>query len=66
MTWQLLRGYSKKKAYSSTKSLKGQVQEELHVNHMGSQKTKLLTHKSIYWICMNMDIENHIKLLYMS
>ena len=28
---------------------------------MGVEKTKLLVHKSVYWIGMYPDIENHIK-----
>ena len=34
----------------------------LHINHMGIEKTKLLACKSVYWIGMNVDIENHIKI----
>ena len=36
--------------------------QQLHVNHMGIERTKLLVHKSIYYIGMNVDIENHIKM----
>ena len=43
-------------------SLLRQVLEQLHVI-MGIEKTKIL---EMYWIGMNMDIENHIKLLCMS
>ena len=39
--------------------------KQLHINHMDIENTKLLVHKSIYWIGMNADIENHIKLFYM-
>ena len=35
--------------------------QQLHINHMDIEKTKLLTCKSIYWIGMNADIENHIQ-----
>ena len=35
--------------------------EQLHINHMGIEKTKLLAHESIYWININGDIEKHIK-----
>ena len=36
--------------------------QQLHINHMGIEKTKLLVHDSLYWIGMNADIENHIKI----
>ena len=35
--------------------------QQLHINHMGIDKTRLLVHESVYWIGMNADIENHIK-----
>ena len=35
--------------------------EQVHVNCMGTEKTKLLSHKSIYRTDINNDIENHIK-----
>ena len=41
--------------------LKQQVLDQLHPNHIGIEKTKLLTHESVYWININTDIENHIK-----
>ena len=41
--------------------LKQQTLDELHVNHMGIEKTKLLAHKSIYWVNVNNDIESYIK-----
>ena len=41
--------------------LQRQVLEQLHVNHMGSKKTKLLANESLYWIGMSTDIKNHIK-----
>ena len=41
--------------------LKTQALEQLHINHMGIEKTKLLTHDSIYWVNINDDIENFIK-----
>ena len=34
---------------------------QLHTNHMDIEKTKLLVHKSVYWIGMYADIENHIE-----
>ena len=39
-----------------------QAFQQLHINHMGIKKTKLLVHESIYWIGMNVDIENHINI----
>ena len=39
------------------------ILEQLHCNHMGIKKTKLLAHQSIYWIGKKRDVENHIKLL---
>ena len=36
--------------------------EQLHVNHMGIEKAKLLAHKSMYWPGTNSDIENCIKI----
>ena len=42
-------------------SLKQQVLDQLHTNHMVIEKTKLLTHESVYWADINADIEKHIK-----
>ena len=36
------------------------VLHQLHTNHMGIEKTRLLVHESIYWININDDIENVI------
>ena len=41
-----------------TQDLKQQVLDQLHLNHMGIE---LLTHKSVYWVNINNDIENHLK-----
>ena len=41
--------------------LKTQVLDQLHINHMGIEKTKLLIHESIYRAHINDDIENFIK-----
>ena len=38
-----------------------QVLNQLHTNHMGIEKTKLLPHKSVYWSSINADIEKYIK-----
>ena len=43
--------------------LKQQVLDQLHLNHMGIKKTKLLTCKSIYWVDFNTYIEKHIKIV---
>ena len=46
---------------SNTRSIKTtQVLKVLYINHMGI-KTKLLAHKSVHWIGVNVDIENNIK-----
>ena len=42
-------------------SLKQQVLNQPHTNHMGIEKTKLLAHESVYWSSINADIENYIK-----
>ena len=41
--------------------LQKQVLQQLHINHMGMEKTKLLAHKSISWPGINSDIEKYIK-----
>ena len=41
--------------------LKQQVLDQLHLNHIGIEKTKVLAHESVYWIDINTDIEKHIK-----
>ena len=41
--------------------LKQQALDQLHLNHIGIEKTKLLTHESVYWVNNNTDIEKHIK-----
>ena len=42
-------------------SLKQQVLDQLHTNHMGIEKTKLLAHESVYWSSIKADIKNYIK-----
>ena len=42
-------------------SLKQQVLDQLHSNHMGIEKTKLLVCKSVYWSDINADIKKYIK-----
>ena len=41
--------------------LQKQMFQQLHINHMSIEKTKILVHKSLNWIGINADIENHIK-----
>ena len=42
--------------------LKQQVLDPQHLNHTGIEKKKLLTYESVYWVNVNNDIENHVKL----
>ena len=42
-------------------SLRQQILNQLHTNHMGIEKTKLLTHESVYWSSINADVESYIK-----
>ena len=42
-------------------SLRQQVLNELHTNHMGVEKTKLLACESVYWSSINADIKSSIK-----
>ena len=42
-------------------SLRGQVLNQLHTNHMGIKKPKLLAHECVYWPSINADIEKYIK-----
>ena len=42
-------------------SLRQQVLNQLHINHMGIAKTKLLAHKCVYWHSINADIRKYIK-----
>ena len=42
-------------------SLRQQVLNQLHTNHMGIEKTKLLACESVYWASINADIEKYIK-----
>ena len=42
-------------------SLRQQILEQLHINHMGIKKTKLLACQSVYQPSINADIDNFIK-----
>ena len=42
-------------------SLRQQVLNQLHTNHIGIEKTKLLAHECVYWPSINADIEKYIK-----
>ena len=35
--------------------------KQLHSNHMGIEKTRLLACESMHWVNMNADIENAVK-----
>ena len=37
------------------------MMDQLHSNHMGTEKMRLLACESTYWIGTNVDIETHIK-----
>ena len=43
------------------KSLRLQVLDQLHTNHMGIGKMKLLAHECVYWYSINLDIKKYIK-----
>ena len=40
--------------------------KQLHIKHIVIAKTRLLAHKSIYWINMNADTEDTVKMSYKS
>ena len=42
-------------------SLRQQVLNQLHTNHMGIEKMKLLAHECVYWYNINADKEKYIK-----
>ena len=42
-------------------SLQDEALKQLHINHMGIEKTRKLACKLIYWANMNADIEETIK-----
>ena len=42
-------------------SLRQPILEQLYINHMGIEKTKLLACESVYWSSINSDIDNFIK-----
>ena len=44
-----------------TEVLKAQALNQLHINHIGIEKTKFLACESVYWVNINDDIENFIK-----
>ena len=72
MDLQLYWSYSDKLAVIDGVILKGrhiirpnsyreQVLIQLHTNHMGIEKTKLLAWKCVYWTNINADIKKYIK-----
>ena len=42
-------------------SLQGKALKQLHLNHVGIEKTRLLTYDSVYWINMNTNIEETVR-----
>ena len=44
-----------------TNSLRQQVFNQLHMNHMGIEKMKLLVWECVYWYSINADIKKYIK-----
>ena len=42
-------------------SLRQQILDQLHTNHMGTEKSELLACESVYWSSINTDIESYIK-----
>ena len=42
-------------------SFRQRVLDQLHTNHMGIEKTKLLAHECVYWHSINADIAKYIK-----
>ena len=42
-------------------TLRLQVLDQLHTNHMGIEKTKLLARECVYWYSINADMEKYIK-----
>ena len=44
-------------------SLQKKALDQLHLNHMAIKKMRLMAHEFIYWIKINADMENTIKIL---
>ena len=44
------------------KVLQQEALDQLHVNYMGIEETKLLAYESVYWVNINADIKNYIKI----
>ena len=42
-------------------SLRQQVLDQPHINHMGIEKMELLAYECVYWHSINADIEKYIK-----
>ena len=42
-------------------SIQNKALKQLYVNHMGKEKTRLLSCECIYWVNMNVDIEETVK-----
>ena len=43
--------------------LKTQALDQLHISHVGIEKTKLLAWELTYWVNINDDIKNYIKIV---
>ena len=41
--------------------LQKQILSQLHSNHMGIEKIRLLACKAVYWVNVNTDLENTMK-----
>ena len=41
--------------------LQDKVLKQVHMNHLGTKKTRLLPYESIYWMAMNAGIEEMVK-----
>ena len=41
--------------------LQKQILKQLHINHMGIEKVRLLAHESVDWVNMNVNIQNTMK-----
>ena len=42
-------------------ALQGKALKQLHLNHKGIEKTRLLAHEAIYWVNVNADTEKIVK-----
>ena len=54
----VIDGIVMKGRYIIIPKVQQQALDQLHINHMGIDKTKQLVCKSVYWVNINSDIEN--------